>query len=484
MFWMDWQWWNTVSNIALIMNIILAAFIVIFGKKDATSLWAWLMVLFFLPVIGFFLYLLLGRSAGKKEWSNDTLPSSEGILKEQKAAFDGNRLLLPDSLTEKFSSLVGMLLKNNDSLFSENNKIRMYTDGHEKFEALFEDIRTARHHIHLQYYIMRKDKLGSQLRDLLTQKAKEGVKIRFLYDGFGSRKIGGKFFSELHRHGGETKASFPILSSLLRFRLNFRNHRKLVVIDGRIGYMGGYNVGDEYLGGNKDLGYWRDTHLRMEGSSVHRLQERFISDWHKASRNGESDFDDHYFPVPSSDGDVPLQIVSSGPDARGGEILHGFIKIVQEAEDYIYIQSPYFIPTPGFLASLRVAALSGVDVRIMIPNKPDHPFVYPVTFSFVAEMMGAGAKIYIYEHGFLHAKSMVIDDKVSSVGTANVDMRSAELNFEINTFIYHERFAEEMKENFQKDMSSSTQLTEEMYESRSFYQKTKESVSRLLSPLL
>ncbi|WP_342387220.1 cardiolipin synthase [Salinicoccus bachuensis] len=473
-----------MSNIALIMNIILAAFIVIFGKKDATSLWAWLMVLFFLPVLGFFLYLLLGRSAGKKEWSNDTLPSSEGMLKDQKAAFDGNRLFLPDSLPEKFSSLIGMLLKNDDSPLSENNKIQMYTDGHEKFEALFEDIRAARQHIHLQYYIMRKDELGSQLRDLLTEKAKEGVQVRFLYDGFGSRKIGRKFFSELHRHGGETQASFPIFSSLLKFRLNFRNHRKLVMIDGRIGYMGGYNVGDEYLGGNKDLGYWRDTHLRMEGSSVHRLQERFISDWNKARRNGGIDFDDHYFPASSSDGDVPLQIVSSGPDARGGEILHGFIKIVQEAEDYIYIQSPYFIPTPGFLASLRVAALSGVDVRIMIPNKPDHPFVYPVTFSFVAEMMRAGAKIYIYEHGFLHAKSMVIDDKVSSVGTANVDMRSAELNFEINTFIYHERFAEEMRETFQKDMASSTQLTEEMYESRSFYQKTKESVSRMLSPLL
>ncbi len=484
MFWMDWQWWNTVSNIALIINIILAAFMVIFGKKDATSLWAWLMVLFFLPVLGFFLYLLLGRSAGKKEWSNNTLPSIGGMLECQKESFADNRLFLPDSLPGQLRSLVGMLLKNDDSALSQENKVSVYTDGQEKFEALFDDIQAAKQHIHLQYYIVREDRLGSQLRDLLIQKAKEGVKVLFLYDGFGSRKIGRKFFSELHRQGGEAKSSFPIVSSLLKLRLNFRNHRKLAVIDGRVGYMGGFNVGDEYLGQNEALGYWRDTHLRMEGISVHLLQERFILDWTKANRDNGINFDDSYFPDPASDGDVPLQIVSSGPDARGGEILHGFIKIIQEAEDYIYIQSPYFIPTPGFLASLRVAALSDVDVRIMIPNKPDHPFVYPVTFSFVAEMMRAGAKIYIYEHGFLHAKSMVVDDKVSSVGTSNVDMRSAELNFELNTFIYHRRFAQEMKEIFHKDMASSTQLTEETYNDRSFYQKAKESVFRLLSPLL
>ncbi|WP_411843811.1 cardiolipin synthase [Salinicoccus sp. HZC-1] len=484
MFSLDWQWFNTVSNVALIVNIILAAFIVIFEKKGATAIWAWLMVLFFLPIIGFFHYLLLGRSAGEKEWSGNDFPASREILEDQKTAFKEQHLFRPDSLPGEYSSLVGMLLNNDDSPLSRDNKIQMYTDGHEKFEALFKDIEAAREHIHLQYYIMREDRIGSRLRDLLTEKAKAGVKVRFLYDGFGSRKISRTFFSELHEHGGETQAFSPLLSGLLKLRLNFRNHRKLAVIDGKVGYMGGYNVGDEYLGRNKELGYWRDTHLRMEGSGVHLLQERFISDWNKASRKGGIGFEDHYFPEPASDGDMPLQLVSSGPDARGGEILNGFIKIIQQAEDYIYIQTPYFVPTEGFLASLHVAALSGVDVRIMIPNKPDHPFVYPVTFSFVGEMMQAGAKTYIYDEGFLHAKTIVVDGKVSSVGTANVDMRSAELNFELNTFIYHEKFAEEMKDIFRKDMAASTQFTEEMYNNRSFYKKVKESVSRLLAPLL
>lgn len=483
MFSLDWQWLNTVSNIALIANIILAIFIVIFENKKATSVWAWLMVLFFLPIVGFLLYMLLGRSAGKKEWSDSRPLSRRRVLDKQMAAFDDDQLLHPGSMTEKFKSLIGMLLKNDVSPLSQNNTIEMYTDGHAKFEALFEDIRMARHHIHLQYYIMREDRIGTRLRDLLAEKAQEGVKVRFLYDGFGSRKVERRFFSEMRSHGGETKVFYPILSSLLKFRLNFRNHRKLVIIDGRTGYMGGYNVGDEYLGRDESLGYWRDTHLRMRGSAVQQLQERFISDWNKAG--GESlDFEDAYFPEPDAEGAVDLQIVSSGPDARGGEILDAFIKVIQQAEDHIYIQTPYFIPTPGFMASLRVAALSGVDVRIMIPNKPDHPFVYPVTLSFAAEMMKIGAKIYIYEHGFLHAKSIVIDDEVSSIGTANVDMRSAELNFEINTFIYHEEFAEEMKKTFHKDMESSTEMTEEMYENRSYYKRVKESVSRLLSPLL
>ncbi|MCG1009358.1 cardiolipin synthase [Salinicoccus sp. ID82-1] len=484
MFFFDWQWWNTVSNIALIINIILAVVMIVFEDKKASSIWAWLMVLFFIPVIGFFLYLLLGRSTGQQKWSDsDDLPS-KNLIEKQKAQFNDDKLFTPGSVPERFNALIGMLMRNDDSVFSKNNSVRMFTAGEDKFEALFDDIDSAEHHIHMEYYIMRDDQLGRRLRDILTRKAEEGVKVRFLYDGIGSRKIGKKFFSELRKHGGETKSFSSVVSALMRFRLNFRNHRKLVVIDGAIGYTGGYNVGDEYLGRSSKFGFWRDTHLRMEGQSVHLLQERFISDWNKYGRDDSIPFEDQYFPPPGPGGDMPLQIVSSGPDSEGGEIMHGFIKAIQEAEDYIYIQSPYFIPSSGILASLRVAALSGIDVSIMIPNKPDHPFVYPTTFSFSAEMMKAGAKIHIYDNGFLHAKTMVIDDKISTVGTANVDIRSSELNFEMNTFIYSEDFAAEMKSTFEADMEQSRQLTREMYESRSYYQKFKEHASRLLSPLL
>ncbi|MFC3418415.1 cardiolipin synthase [Salinicoccus hispanicus] len=484
MFFFDWQWWNTVSNIALIINIVLAAIMIAFEDKKAASIWAWLMVLFFIPVIGFFLYLLFGRSTGQQKWSDsDNMPSKD-LIEEQKAQFDDGQLFTPYSVPERFNALIGMMMRNDNSVFSQDNSIQMFTAGEDKFKALFNDIESAEHHIHLEYYILRNDQIGRRLRDLLTRKAKEGVKVRFLYDGLGSRKIGNAFFSELRAHGGETKPFSSILSALMRFRLNFRNHRKLVVIDGSIGYMGGYNIGDEYLGRNSKFGFWRDTHLRMEGQSVHLLQERFISDWNKYDRNDSIPFETRYFPPPGTAGEMPLQIVSSGPDSDGGEIMHGFIKAIQEAKEYIYIQSPYFVPSSGMLASLRVAALSGIDVRIMIPNKPDHPFVYPVTFSFSAEMMKAGARIYIYDNGFLHAKTMVIDDNVSSIGTANVDVRSSELNFEMNTFIYDGDFAKEMKSTFETDMEQSTQLTKEMYDRRSYYQKFKEHVSRLLSPLL
>ena len=291
-------------------------------------------------------------------------------------------------------------------------------------------------------------------------------------------------FKELIEHGGSVEAFFPSVFPLINPRLNYRNHRKIVVVDGRIGYTGGFNVGDEYLGHNKRFGYWRDTHLRIEGSALHPLQTRFILDWNQASSDQDIEYADRYFPAIPRKGSVGMQIVTSGPDSEWEQIKDGYLKMIFLAKKYIYIQTPYFIPDISFLDALRIACLSGVDVRIMIPNKPDHMFVYWATYSNVGILLKAGAKVYIYENGFLHAKQIVVDDELSTVGTANIDVRSFKLNFEINAFIYDREKSHELAELFEHDIQLSTELTLEMYSNRSRTIKIKESISRLVSPIL
>ena len=256
------------------------------------------------------------------------------------------------------------------------------------------------------------------------------------------------------------------------------------MIDGRIGYIGGFNVGDEYLGLSKKFGYWRDTHLRIEGSSVHPLQTRFLLDWNQASIRNRVHYSERYFPAIPTKGDTAIQIVSSGPDTEWANIKNGYIKLISSAKKHIYIQTPYFIPDESFLDAVKIAALSGIDVRIMIPNKPDHMFVYWATYSYVGVLLDVGAKIYIYDKGFIHAKMVVVDDEAASVGTANIDNRSFTLNFEVNTFIYDIEVSHSLSEIFERDMLDSYELTKALYAERSLWIKFKESVSRLLSPIL
>ena len=280
------------------------------------------------------------------------------------------------------------------------------------------------------------------------------------------------------------EAFFPSRFPIINYRINYRNHRKLVIIDGKIGYIGGFNVGDEYLGKNKKFGYWRDTHLRIIGSSVHAIQTRFILDWNQASDRNDIAYSPELFPKTESNGDISLQIVSSGPDSEWEHIKYGYIKMISYARESIFIQTPYFIPDASLLDALRIASLTGKDVRIMIPNKPDHPFVYWATYFYVGEMLNAGARVYIYDNGFIHAKTIIVDGKLASVGTANIDVRSFKLNFEVNAFLYDEGISTSLTDSFDKDMDVSRELTLEAYQQRSLKIRFKESISRLLSPIL
>ncbi len=469
----------------IVFNIFLAFAIVFLERKNATSTWAWLMVLLFIPVAGFLLYLTFGRRLSSKKlfiWDNKSKLGVQQAVKVQLELLKEGSFPIPDAL-KQYHELFYLHLRNDDAILTQDNEVAIFTDGQKKFDALIADMEQATDHIHMIYYIIRDDKLGQRIADTLIRKAQEGVKVRFLFDDMGSRSLGSKYINKLKAAGVEVESFFPPLIPKVNFKINHRNHRKLAIIDGTIGYIGGYNIGDEYLGDSKKFGYWRDTHLRIVGGSVRNMQTRYILDWNQASKH-DILYEDRYFKAESSKGDVGIQIVSSGPDSEWEQIKNGYIKMIMEAKEFVYIQTPYFIPDESLADAVRIAVLSGVDVRIMIPNKPDHPFVYWATYSYVGELLRAGASIYIYQNGFLHAKTIVVDGKIASVGTANIDVRSFRLNFEVNAFLYSEKIGAELVNAYHKDLLLSTQLTLPLYQNRSLWIRFKESIARLIAPIL
>ncbi|MFE4811454.1 cardiolipin synthase [Peribacillus simplex] len=478
---------SVLLGLVIILNILFATIVIFFERREASTTWAWLLVLYFLPVVGFILYLLFGtslRHAHLFQWEDKKKIGIEEILDKQMEELSTDHFPFRNASSSNYRDLIYMHLRNNDAVLTEDNQVDIFTEGKNKFDKLFKDIEAAENHIHIQYYIIQRDGLGKRFIEALTKKANEGVKVRVLYDELGSRGMTKSFFREFRQAGGRVEAFFPSKLKFINLRLNFRNHRKLVIIDGKVGYVGGFNVGDEYLGLNPKFGFWRDTHLRIKGSAVKAIQTRFILDWNQASKHHDITYQPHYFPVLEPQGNIDLQIVTSGPDSEWEQIKNGYIKLISSAKKSILIQTPYFIPDASLLDALRIASLSGLDVKIMIPNKPDHLFVYWATTFNAGQLLRAGAKIYIYDNGFIHAKMIVVDEEVSSVGTANIDVRSFKLNFEVNAFIYDEGMAETLTRIFYKDVEVCRQLTIEDFEKRSKWIRFKESIARLVSPIL
>lgn len=473
--------------VILVLNMLFATIVLFIERREPSTTWAWLLVLFFLPVAGFIFYIFFGRNLRSShlfQWEDKEKVGIQAILDRQLAGLKNNAFSFRNHSTRDNRNLIYMQLCTNDAVLTEDNKVSIFTDGKEKFEQLFKDIDEAKNHIHIQYYIIQNDGLGQRFIEALTKKVKEGIKVRVLYDDLGSRTLSKKFFKEYKEVGGRVEVFFPSKLKYFNTRLNFRNHRKLVIIDGRIGYVGGFNVGDEYLGLNPKFGYWRDTHLRIEGSAVHATQTRFILDWNQASKHHDIVYQPNYFPVLDAKGSIGLQIVTSGPDSEWEQIKNGYIKLISSAKKSILIQTPYFIPDASLFDALRIASLSGIEVKLMIPNKPDHIFVYWATTYYAGELLKTGAKVYIYDNGFIHAKTIVVDEEVSSVGTANIDVRSFKLNFEVNAFIYDEGMAKTLTAIFYQDIEVSKELTLDLYGKRSKKIRLKESLARLLSPIL
>ncbi len=474
-------------NVILVLNILLAIVIIFRERRDISSTWGWILILFFIPIVGFVLYLTFGQNLKREklfQWDDQKKIGLKQMIHEQETELKEKIYSFRNESVKQHFDLIYMHLTNNGALLSENNDVTIFTDGKEKFDNLIQDIRSAKHFIHMQYYIIKNDHLGKKVISELTKKAQEGVKVRVLYDELGSRGLKKSAFAELKSAGGEVEVFFPSKFHLINFRLNYRNHRKLVIIDGNVGYVGGFNVGDEYLGYNPKFGYWRDTHLRITGNAVYAMQIRFILDWNQASDRQDIVYAPSLFPPRKVEGDVAIQIVTSGPDSEWEQIKLGYIKLIMSAKKSILIQTPYFIPDASLLDALRTACLTGKDVKIMIPNKPDHMFVYWATLSNIGELLKTGAKVYIYENGFIHAKMIVIDDEVSSVGTANIDVRSFRLNFEVNAFIYNCEVSKQLAQSFTDDIKLCHRLTLMEYNNRPYYVRFKESISRLLSPIL
>ncbi|WMJ80292.1 cardiolipin synthase [Clostridium sp. MB40-C1] len=475
---------NTFEVISFI-NIPLALAVIFLERKNASATWAWLMVLVLIPGIGFILYLLLGQNLSKQKIFN--LKAEEDRFHKdlflQGKQLSENHMNFHDKEMANYKDMMYMHLNNSQAVFTQDNDVKIYTDGNDLFDSMIDSINNAKDHIHMVYYILKNDNLGNRILDALTKKASEGVEVRFLYDEMGCRKLPKTFFNKLKRSGGKVAVFFPSIVPHINIRLNFRNHRKITVVDGKEAFIGGFNIGDEYLGKNKTFGYWRDTHLKIIGTAVDSLQQRFLLDWRHAS-NEKITFDKKYFPAKQANKGIGIQIVSSGPDSEWEQIKNGYLKMIQSAKKNVCIHSPYLVPDESITEALKIASLSGVTVKVMIPSKPDHPFVYWASLSYVGELLKAGVKCYTYNKGFLHSKMVVIDGRVASVGTANMDMRSFKLNFEVNAFLYDSKTAESLEEIFEKDILECTEITEKSYENRSLIIKFKESISRLLSPVL
>lgn len=470
-----------------VLNLIFALFVIFVSRKSASSTWAWLFVLFFLPIVGFILYLLLGRNLQKKHfvrWLTVHQEGTQAIFKEQQEAFHENRYDFPNAATKKHDQLIQMNLDYNHALLSTRNDVKILAEGEEKFSSVIADILQATEHIHIQYYIFKMDSTGKRIYNALVKKANEGVEVRVIYDDLGSRKLKKKHFKELIAAGGEVEAFFSSYFTLLNPRINFRNHRKLVIIDGKIGYIGGFNVGDEYACLDEKKGYWRDTHLRIAGHSVYNMQAHFLFDWHQARNESFTSDESKYFPSFEVHSTTPVQIVSSGPDTDFESIKNSYIRMILSAKKYVYIQSPYFVPDEAFLHAVQIAASSGVDVRIMTPAVTDHPFVYGANSAYGGDMLAHGGRVFRYEKGFLHAKMLVIDDEVATVGTTNIDVRSFSLNFEINAIVFDADFATACRKLFEEDERNSFEMTKERYTNRTTWTKAREAISRLLSPIL
>lgn len=483
--------WNFIGDIfsssvtLYIINALLIITVIFNERKSPSAILAWIMILTFVPVVGFIFYLVLNQNLSRSKINKMSEKDEQAVsnaLKKQMESMDRNEYRFRCASTEKWKHLLKLNQVYGKAYYTQDNEIELFTDGNRLFESLIEDIMAAKRTINIEFFIVKRDKIGRRFFEALTQKAAEGVEVRLLVDALGSRYITKGVAKDFLKAGGKIGYFFKPKLIFIGLKLNYRNHRKIAVIDDKVAYTGGFNIAKEYVGEKKKFGYWRDTHIRIEGGAVYDLNSRFAMDWQYTTREKPevtvSAFSGSY------GGDKGVQIVSCGPDDPKEEVKRGFMRMITYAEKNVYVQTPYFVPDQSIVESLKMAAQSGVDVRIMIPCMPDHMFVYWATYSYVGELLRSGARVFIYDNGFLHSKTIVVDGEVASVGSTNFDNRSFRLNFETNAFIFDSEFALKMEETFRRDMAAGHELTLEQYNKRSVIIRIKEAVSRLLADIL
>ncbi|MDR0745954.1 MAG: cardiolipin synthase [Mediterranea sp.] len=467
---------ETIFNIVYLGTIIGTIIIVILDNRNPVKTIAWVLVLMFLPLIGLIFYYFFGRSTRREKLISRK--SYNRLLKKPMAAYHAQK---PEETPDTYRPLMQFFRETNQSLPFQATDIDIYTNGYTKIRALLRELRKARHHIHLQYYIFLNDAIGRMIKDTLIEKAKEGVEVRVIYDDVGCWKVPHTFYEDMRDAGIEVRSFLKVRFPLFTSKVNYRNHRKLVIIDGETGFVGGMNLAERYVKGPY-WGAWRDTHIRIRGSAVHGLQTAFLLDWYFVDQTLITS--SRYFPRMDTSGSIVTQTVTSDPVGLWKEIMQGLTIAITTARKYVYIQTPYFLPSETILAALQSAALAGIDVRLMIPERSDNRVIQWGSRSYLKDILRAGVKVYFYKKGFLHSKIMVSDDMLSTVGSTNIDFRSFEHNFEVNVFIYNMETALNLKEIFLQDQRESVQITLKKWQTRPLYQKAIESVVRLLAPFL
>jgi cardiolipin synthase len=471
-----------LSVMVLILNALFSLSLIFIERKDPTTTWAWLLILLVLPGLGFIIYIMFGQNLSRQKIFKEKIRVDEDKRKNINDKYEGD--IYQHDGGERFLDLRKMNFNQSGARYTTNNNVKVYVNGKDKFKQLIIDIKNAKRYIHMEYYILKNDLLGRVIIKELTKKAESGLEVRLLLDSMGSRKLTKKTIKKYMDAGGKFSLFFPGIVPHINTRINYRNHRKIVVIDGEYGYVGGFNVGEEYISKDPDVGFWRDTHVRIEGEAVDDLNERFLLDWCYAAEEEIEDYDKYSSNGNKDVGDVGIQIVTSGPDHKEQYIRNAYIKLINNAKKNVYLETPYLVPDAPILESLKISALSGVDVRIIIPGHPDHFFMPWAASSYIGELLEAGIKVYSYQKGFIHAKTIVADSTVMSIGTANLDIRSFKLNFEVNAFIFDDRIAKDGEMQFMKDIKESEEVTKEIYDNRSISIRIKESLIRLVSPIL
>jgi cardiolipin synthase len=485
--------WNNiiVGNVSLILTIIYmvtvlsTAAMVIHEKRDPVKTSTWVLILILLPIVGLVFYIFFGQNHRKQK-----IFSRKGLRDLQQIEILSKNQLV-DIKYQSFKnnpsiannvSIITLLLNNSKALLTQFNHVNIYQSGKKTFDAIINTIKSAEISIHMEFYIVSDDDIGNMIKELLIEKARKGVEVRLIYDDVGSWSLPKRFIKELTNAGVEVYPFMEVKFPMLTSKINYRNHRKIVVVDGKTAFMGGINIADRYLKGDNELGTWYDTVLQIEGEAVKMLQVIFMVDWFFVSKKVFSDRE-KYFPTHEVKIQHSLQITASGPDSDWASIMQAFFAAITKAQKHIYISSPYFVPNESILTALKTAALSGIDIRILLPGKSDSTVVYWSSMSYITELLEAGISVYLFSRGFIHSKIIMIDSSFATVGSANMDIRSFEDNFEIMAMIYDEDLTRQLENQFEKDIKRSRKLVLKQWSKRPLKQSVKESLARLFSPL-
>ena len=484
--------WILVAEIIYVITVIAVCARVVYFTNHPTKTLGYLLLIIFVPIIGIIFYFSFGLNYRKNELYSKKLINDDSLWQQVRAEICASSDRILQSLDEKSRPDLQLVryLTSELSPLTSGNTAKLLVNGEDKFPEVIKAIEEAKEHIHIEYYIYENDLIGREIADLLIKKAKEGVKVRFIYDDFGARGIRKNIARKLRAETVEAYPFYEIVFIRLANRLNYRNHRKIIVVDGKKAFVGGINISDRYVNNGKYAAkndcFWRDTHLMIEGPGVQHLQYIFICDWNFCTGSQlENVFS--YFPFftgAEGYGNKLIQIAASGPDSSSPTILYSLLYAIHGAEKEVLITTPYFIPEESIMDAIMVAALGGVTIRMLVPFESDSKIVQFAACSYFEQLLDAGVQLYFYKKGFVHAKTIVVDKKVAIIGTANMDIRSFDLNFEVNAIIYDKEIANNLATIFENDLKDAELVNKIQWSQRSFSRKFLEKTARLVSPLL